>query len=132
MSVARARASDNMPRMATKQPAANKATKKIAKEKTAAKEPAKKPKVDPLREPTLRVLTLTVAADVPLAGLLDLKQLNYLTLQAGARPLDEATAATIAALAREKSRELRPYEHEGWPLQLALAKRVSPGCVDIN
>ncbi|MDC0676007.1 hypothetical protein [Nannocystis radixulma] len=82
--------------------------------------------------PTLRVLKLLVAEDVSIAGLLDLKQLNYLKLLAGSRPLDEVTAATIAALARKKSRKLLLAEHEGWPLQLALTKRTTPGYVEIN
>ncbi|MCY0985711.1 hypothetical protein OV203_01115 [Nannocystis sp. ILAH1] len=84
--------------------------------------------------PILRVLDLVVAADVSIAGLLDLdlKQLNFLTLQAGMRSLDEVTAATIAALAKRKSRWLRLAEHEGWPLQLTLPYRRTPGYVDIN
>ncbi|WP_434415043.1 hypothetical protein [Nannocystis pusilla] len=84
--------------------------------------------------PVLRVLSLSVAANVSIAGLLDLdlKQLNFLTLQAGSRSLDDVTAATIAALARKKSRWLRLAEHEGWPLQLALPYRRTPGYVDIN
>ncbi|MFY0531120.1 hypothetical protein [Nannocystis pusilla] len=82
--------------------------------------------------PILRVLDLVVAADVSIAGLLDLKHLNLLILQAGLRSLDEVTAATIAALARKKSRLLRLAEHEGWPLQLTLPYRHTPGYVDIN
>ncbi|WAS94922.1 hypothetical protein [Nannocystis punicea] len=82
--------------------------------------------------PTLRVLTLTVAEDVSLAGLLDLKQLGLLKLLAGSRRLDEVTAATIAALAKKKTRKLLLAQHEGWPLQLTLTKRTSPGYVEIN
>ncbi|PCC75689.1 hypothetical protein SAMN02745121_00229 [Nannocystis exedens] len=82
--------------------------------------------------PVLRVLSLIVAADVSIAGLVDLEQLNLLELQAGSRPLDDVTAATIATLARKKSRLLRLAEHEGWPLQLALPYRRTPGYVDIN
>ena len=84
------------------------------------------------RLPVLRVLYLIVAEDVSIAGLVDLKQLNFLTLLAGSRPLDDVTAATIATLARKKSRLLRLAEHEGWTLQLALPYRRTPGYVDIN
>ncbi|MCY1006191.1 hypothetical protein OV079_11585 [Nannocystis pusilla] len=82
--------------------------------------------------PILRVLDLVVAADVSIAGLLDLQHLNFLILQAGLRSLDDVTAATIAALARKKSRLLRLAEHEGWPLQLTLPYRRTPGYVDLN
>ena len=84
------------------------------------------------RLPTLRVLYLIVAEDVSIAGLVDLKRLNFLTLLAGSRPLDDVTADTIAALARKRSRVIRLAEHEGWPLQLALPYRRCPGYVDIN
>lgn len=70
--------------------------------------------------PRLRVLTLTVAPEVPLAGLLALKSLNLLTLYAGPRELDDATRATIHALARKKSRKLWLYPGEGWPTELEL------------
>jgi hypothetical protein len=80
---------------------------------------------------TLRDLELTVAPEVSIAGLVDLPKLNLLKLLAGSRPLDDVTAATIAALARRK-RKLRLFEHEGWPLQLDLPTHRTPGCVDIG
>ncbi len=81
--------------------------------------------------PRLRVLTLVVGPEVPLAGLRDLKALNLLTLYAGTRKLDDETRATFRALAKKKSRMLRLYPGEGWPLELEMGKRTGYS-VEIN
>ena len=64
--------------------------------------------------PSLRVLELTVAPEVPLAGLLALPKLNLVTLLAGERPLDADLLETMAALAK-KRKMVRLALHEKWP-----------------
>jgi hypothetical protein len=80
--------------------------------------------------PKLRVLKLTVAADVPLGGLLDLKALNLLTLYAGTRKLDDETRTTIGTLAKKK-KMVRLYPGEKWPEELEMGKHTGYS-VEIN
>jgi hypothetical protein len=82
--------------------------------------------------PKLRVLTLFVAKNVRVGGLLrlSLKSLNRLDLFAGERELDADLVDTVAALAKRKGK-LRLCGGEAWTSAPALIERLGKGSVSL-
>lgn len=83
--------------------------------------------------PKLRMLTLSVAKSVRVAGLLrlSLKSLNRLDLFAGERELDSDLADTVVALLGRKF-ELRLCGGEAWTTDPALNERLGTGSVRLD